>query len=309
MGDYRVYSPDGVPEVVAGADLAALVVTHLDPVDGDVVVVTSKIVSKAEGRVRTGDREAVIDAETVRLVARRGPTRIVQNRLGLVMAAAGVDASNVELGSVLLLPEDPDGTARSIRATVRELTGVNVAVIITDTAGRAWRTGQTDIAIGVAGLAPLEEYAGKVDDYGNPLAVTAPAVADEIASAAELAQGKLAGRPLALIRGLAVVLPAGEDGPGAVALQRPIDQDMFALGAREAVLAALSGPNPAFGAPTPPETLLDALADLDLPATLSGDEVRLTDPTDRQVLRATLAAHAHGWSASARGRFSPQKTR
>ena len=237
-----VLAPDGVPEIRAGEDLAALVVTALAPVDGDIVVVTSKVISKAEGRVVTGtDRAAAVAGELAepgaRLVARRGPTQIVRTRLGLTMAAAGVDASNVELGSVVLLPLDPDGSARTLRHAVAELTGANIGVVVTDTAGRAWRTGQTDIAIGAAGLLVLDDHSGRTDAHGNELAVTAPALADELAGAAELAQGKLTARPFALVRGRGdLVLPAGDDGPGAAALVRVEGEDLFGYGAREAVV-------------------------------------------------------------------------
>ncbi|SFB75512.1 coenzyme F420-0:L-glutamate ligase / coenzyme F420-1:gamma-L-glutamate ligase [Nocardioides terrae] len=239
-----VWAPDGVGEVRGGDDLADLVLTALEAplVDGDVVVVTSKAVSKAEGRARASTREAELPGQTLRVVARRGPTTIVRNLLGLTMAAAGIDASNVAAGTVLLLPVDPDATARRIRAAIGERTGTNVGVVVTDTAGRAWRDGQTDLAIGAAGLTVLQSFAGRTDAHGNPLVVTAPAVADEIASAAELAQGKLAGRPFAVVRGRAdLVLPAGEDGPGAATLVRPEGADLFGYGAREAVVRALAG--------------------------------------------------------------------
>ena len=197
---------EGIGEVTEGDDLAALLVTALGeetPLrDGDVVVVTSKVVSKAEGRVRYDDREAVIAAETDRVVAVRGGTRIVRTHHGLVLAAAGVDASNVAKGSVLSLPVDPDASAVRLREALRDRTFANVAVLVSDTAGRAWRTGQTDIAIGAAGLDVLDDHAGRTDPYGNPLAVTAPAVADELASAADLVKGKLSARPVAVVRGL-----------------------------------------------------------------------------------------------------------
>ena len=267
MPEISVVAPDGIGEVEAGTDLAALAVTHLDLVDGDVLVVTSKVVSKAEGRTRPGDDasyEAALAEETVRVVARRGPTRIVRNRLGLVMAAAGIDRSNVAAGTLVLLPEDPDASARAVRRRVRELTGANVGVVITDTAGRAWREGQTDIAIGVAGLHPSEQFAGQHDGYGNPLAVTLPAVADEVAGAAELAQGKLGARPMARLRGRAdLVLPPDEDGPGAVSLQRAEGGDLFGFGSREAVVTALSGETEwlsVFGSPAPAADLVAALA-------------------------------------------------
>ncbi|MGZ4595166.1 MAG: coenzyme F420-0:L-glutamate ligase, partial [Actinomycetes bacterium] len=196
----EVFSPDGIGEVTAGTDLAALVARFL--ADGDVLVVTSKVVSKSEGRVVTGDREHAIRDETVRVVARRGRTSIVETRTGVVMAAAGVDASNVAPGSVVLLPLDPDASARRLREDLAATADLNVAVVVSDTAGRPWRHGQTDLALGVAGMLPLESFEGAVDSYGNPLAVTAPAVADEVAGVAEVASGKLGGRPFTVVRGL-----------------------------------------------------------------------------------------------------------
>ena len=169
---------------------------------GDILVVTSKIVSKADGRVMTGDREAAIDAEAVRVVARRGPTRIVQNRNGLVLAAAGVDNSNTAPGPVVLLPTDPDESARQLRRAIADRRGISVGVIISDTLGRAWRTGQTDTAIGAAGLAPLRDHRGEPDTFGTVLEVTVSAVADEIAGAADLVQGKTEQVPVAVVRGL-----------------------------------------------------------------------------------------------------------
>ncbi len=230
----------GLPEVAEGDDIAALI--PRDAVrDGDVVVVTSKIVSKAEGRVQVADdREKAIEAETVRVVARRahdrGETRIVETRQGLVLAAAGVDASNTEPGTVLLLPEDPDGSARRIRAGLRERTGADVAVIVSDTLGRPWRNGLVDAAIGVAGLEPLNDLRGREDAHGNRLDATITAVADEIAAAAELVKGKLAGVPVAVVRGLSALVTK-EDGPGARALVRPPDEDMFRYGPSEVLQA------------------------------------------------------------------------
>lgn len=300
MNRLEVLAPDGVPEVRAGDDLADLLLAAVELRDGDVAVVTSKVVSKAEGRVRTGDREAALAGETVRVVARRGPTTIVRTRHGLTMAAAGIDASNVELGSIVLLPLDPDASARDLRARLRERTGVNVGVVVTDTAGRAWREGQTDIAVGAAGLLVAEQYAGRTDPHGNPLAVTAPAVADELAGAAELAQGKLGGRPFAVVRGRAdLVLAPGDDGPGAVALVRPEGGDLFGYGAREAVVRALVG-DPAdrapFGAPAPAEELAAALAAAG--AGVRPDEggllVHASADSPTRVVVAALA-FAHGW--------------
>jgi coenzyme F420-0:L-glutamate ligase/coenzyme F420-1:gamma-L-glutamate ligase len=237
----EIIAVEGVGEVESGTDLADLVVSHGSPQDGDVVVITSKIVSKALGLATTTPRDDVIAASTDRVVAARGATRIVRTHQGLTLAAAGVDASNVAPGVVLPLPPDPDGVARKIRADIHEGVGVRVAVVISDTAGRAWRVGQTDIAIGCAGLAPLESFAGRDDAYGNALMVTEPAVADEVAGAAELATGKLGQRPIAIIRGLDPRLLLDDDGPGAFALIRDEDGDMFGLGARDAVIAALDG--------------------------------------------------------------------
>jgi coenzyme F420-0:L-glutamate ligase/coenzyme F420-1:gamma-L-glutamate ligase len=298
MADSRieVFAPDGIGEVTADTDLAALVAPYLE--DGDVVVITSKVVSKAEGRVRTGDREQAIEDETVRVVARRGPTSIVETRLGVVMAAAGVDASNVESGSVVLLPEDPDASAREVRGRLAAVHGVDVAVVVSDTAGRAWRHGQTDLAIGVAGLLPLESFAGRTDAYGNPLAVTAPAIADEIAGVAEVASGKLGHRPVTVVRGLADrMLPRGEHGPGARMLVRETGTDMFGLGSREAVVAALSGRDQqAFGAPAAPDELVHALEACDVPARITGE--RVTAGSGPEDLRVAALAFAFGWRAA-----------
>ncbi len=234
---FTVTGLTGIGEVAAGTDLAALVAAAAPGLaDGDILVITSKIVSKAEGRVVSADREAAIDAETVRVVARRGPSRIVQTRHGLVLAAAGVDASNTVPGTVALLPDDPDDSARRIRQGLRDRLGVTVAVLITDTMGRPWRVGQTDAAIGAAGLAPLHDYRGVSDTYGVPLQVTLAAVADELASAADLVKGKTTGIPVALVRGLGGLVTAA-DGPGARALVRPAAEDMFRFGAAD-VLAA-----------------------------------------------------------------------
>lgn len=296
-----VHAPDGVPEVTEGADLAGLLLTALGDhalADGDVVAVTSKVVSKAEGRVSYGDRDAAVTAETARVVAVRGGTRIVRTRLGLTMAAAGVDASNVEPGKVVVHPLDPDASARRLREDLRERTGVNVGVVVTDTAGRAWRQGQTDLAIGAAGVAVLESYAGVVDGYGNELAVTEPAVADELASAAELAQGKLGARPFAVIRGRAdLVLAPDDHGRGAAALIRDDGADLFGYGSREAVVravAATPGEEVPFGAPASSAEMLDALTRAGIQARLLVDEDALVCPADRAVAAAVLA-FAHGW--------------
>jgi coenzyme F420-0:L-glutamate ligase/coenzyme F420-1:gamma-L-glutamate ligase len=182
---FTTFAVPGIGEVTAGTDLAALVVDRARLEDGDVVVVTSKVVSKAEGRVVTGGKAETLAVETDRVVARRGETSIVRTHHGLVMAAAGIDASNTTPGTLVLLPQDPDLSARVLRARLLELTGCVVAVVVSDTSGRAWRVGQTDIAIGAAGLRVLDDHAGRTDSYGNLLQVTAPALADEIAGAGD----------------------------------------------------------------------------------------------------------------------------
>ena len=221
----------GVPLVGPGDDLAGLLVSHGPALeDGDIVVVASKVVSKAEGRAVQGvSREQVVADETVDVVARRGPLTIARTRHGLVLAAAGVDTSNVEPGTVLPLPVDPDASARRLRSRVRDLTGRRVGIVVSDTAGRPWRTGQTDIAIGVAGVVPVLDLAGSTDLFGNRLSVTAPAVADEVAGAAELVMGKAAGAPFAVVRGLGHLVTEG-DGPGAAVLVRPESDDLFRRG-------------------------------------------------------------------------------
>ena len=247
----------GLPDVSPGDDVAALMLDRVGRVlwadgshglaTGDVVVITSKIVSKAEGRVVVGadrdtDRDAVIAAETTRVVASRvaspgqPPTQIVQTKHGLVLAAAGVDASNTEPNTLVLLPEDPDRSAASIRAVIAARTGVNVGVVITDTMGRPWRIGLMDMAIGAAGIKVLDDHRGRHDAHGNELAMTVTAIADEIASAAELVKGKLSNLPIAVVRGLGShVLNANDNGTGAVALVRPPDEDLFSLGTAEAI--------------------------------------------------------------------------
>jgi coenzyme F420-0:L-glutamate ligase/coenzyme F420-1:gamma-L-glutamate ligase len=235
---FSVEGVEGIGEIEPGADLAAIIGGTTDLEDGDILVVTSKIISKAEGRMVPGaDREAAITAETVRLVAAReyegGVTRIVENRQGIISAAAGVDASNAPDGVILLLPEDPDASARDLAAGLRTLTGVSVGVILSDTVGRPWREGQTDIAIGAAGVQVFDDLRGSTDASGKPLAVTMPCVADELAGAAELVKGKSAGVPVAVVRGLGRFV-GSLDLPGARSIQRPAERDLFRQGADEA---------------------------------------------------------------------------
>lgn len=293
-------APDGVGEISAGTDLAAEIGSVLDLRDGDIVVITSKVVSKSEGRVlpyRTAaDREAAIDSETVREVARRGPVRIVENRLGLVMAAAGVDASNLTSGTLALLPVDPDATARAVRDRLAQRHGVNVAILIADTAGRPWRIGQTDIAIGLAGLDAYESFEGRVDDYGNELAVTTPAVADEIAGAAELASSKLGARPFVRVRGLGErVLPAGSHGDGARSLQRDATEDLFALGARDAVIEALARPEPWPSVAAVDDLVRGLVRCGFVTETLDARRVRVEATASPDIWRAGVIAQVHGW--------------
>lgn len=241
---FRVRALPGIPEVRPGDDLAKLIASAVPPgeplEDGDVLLVTSKIVSKAEGRITgAADREAAIDAESVRLVARRGSLRIVQTRHGFVMAAAGVDASNTDAGTVLLLPDDPDASARRLRAALREALGVNVGVVVTDTFGRPWRNGLTDMAIGAAGIRALEDLRGTTDTRGNTLTATVTATADELAGAGDLVKGKSGGLPVAVVRGLERLVEDG-DGDGARPLVRPAAEDMFRLGTSEAVREAMT---------------------------------------------------------------------
>jgi coenzyme F420-0:L-glutamate ligase/coenzyme F420-1:gamma-L-glutamate ligase len=236
----------GLPEITAGSDLAALIAeTAADLREGDILVITSKIVSKAEGRVVAVSRDQAIEAETVRVVARRGATTIAQTRHGLVLAAAGVDESNTAPGTVVLLPEDPDESARRLRKALHHRTSLTpktpktpktLGVIVTDTMGRPWRAGQTDNAIGAAGIIPVRDYRGETDTFGNVLEVTVAAVADEIAGAADLVKGKSRQVPVAVVRGLAEFVTE-QDGPGARALIRPADEDMFRFGSADVPLA------------------------------------------------------------------------
>jgi coenzyme F420-0:L-glutamate ligase / coenzyme F420-1:gamma-L-glutamate ligase len=241
-GDIQILGIPGIREISPGDDLPRLIADAalaeggpgLRP--GDILVVTSKVVSKAEGRVVSSSREDAIAAETVRVVARRGPTTIAQTRHGFVLAAAGVDESNTAPGTVVLLPEDPDESARRLRKALRARLGVPVGVVVTDTMGRPWRAGQTDTAIGAAGVLPLRDHRGQQDTFGNTLEVTVAAVADEIAAAGDLVKGKALQIPAAIVRGLSDLV-TDSDGPGARALVRPAAEDMFRLGAADVLPA------------------------------------------------------------------------
>ena len=239
----QVFGIAGIPEITQGADLAGLIADAATAPggpglqDGDILVITSKVVSKAEGRVAAVTREDAVAAETVRVVARRGTMTIAQTRHGFVMAAAGVDESNTAPGTVVLLPEDPDESARRLRKALRAARpGVSVGVVVTDTFGRPWRAGQTDTAIGAAGVLPLRDHRGEADAWGNTLDVTVAAVADEIAAAGDLVKGKARQLPVALVRGLSGLV-TDADGPGARELVRPSSEDMFRLGAADVLPA------------------------------------------------------------------------
>ncbi|MCQ4363866.1 coenzyme F420-0:L-glutamate ligase [Mycobacterium gordonae] len=231
----------GLPEFRPGDDLAAALSGAAPWLrDGDVVVVTSKVVSKCEGRLvpapeddeeRDRLRRKLVDDEAVRVLARKERTLITENRIGLIQAAAGVDGSNVGRTELALLPLDPDASAATLRAGLHERLGVTVGVVITDTMGRAWRNGQIDAAVGAAGLAVLHNYSGAVDAHGNELVVTEVAVADEIAAAADLVKGKLTAMPVAVVRGLHPV----DDGSTARRLVRAGTEDLFWLGTAEAI--------------------------------------------------------------------------
>jgi coenzyme F420-0:L-glutamate ligase / coenzyme F420-1:gamma-L-glutamate ligase len=221
---------EGVPEVRPGDDLAALIATACNArpdtglVDDDVVVIAHKAVSKAEGRFVDGDdRLAAALSESTRVLRRVGDMVISETRHGFVCANSGVDASNVEGNRLVLLPIDPDLSARRLRARLEHLTGTRLGVIVSDTFGRAWRMGQTNVAIGVAGVAPFVDYRGTLDAEGRELTATEICVADEIAGAAELVMGKTLRVCAAVVRGTPVRFERGS----ARQIVRPPDEDLF----------------------------------------------------------------------------------
>ncbi|GAA2020735.1 coenzyme F420-0:L-glutamate ligase [Nakamurella flavida] len=310
----------GLPDFRPGDDLAAAL-AHAAPwvQDGDILVVTSKVVSKVEGALvpspttqpeREEFRRRLIDEHTVRLVAQVGRTKIVENSLGIVAAAAGIDASNVRLDEIALLPTDPDASARGLRAAFAER-GLTVGVVITDTQGRAWRTGVTDVAIGAAGCTVLQDHRGGVDAFGNELVVTEVAVGDELAAAADLVKGKLSGVPVAVVRGLTVVPRDGDASAaratgGAQVLIRPAAEDLFRLGTdlavqqgrREAVLVRRTV-REFTDAPVDPAVLETCVhTALTAPAPHHTDPVRFVHVRDRRA--DLLGAMAGAWRADLR---------
>jgi coenzyme F420-0:L-glutamate ligase / coenzyme F420-1:gamma-L-glutamate ligase len=226
VNELRVVPVEGVPEVSEGDDVAALIVDALAQplIDRDVLVVTQKVVSKAEGRiVDETRRDEVLSDEAARVLRRVGGMVIAETRHGFVCANAGIDASNVDHDKIALLPLDPDASARRIRARIAHLAGADVGVVVSDTFGRAWRVGQTDVAIGVAGFDPFVDYRGTLDANGRVLTATQICVADEIAGAAELVMGKATGVCAAVVRGAHVDWGRAS----ARTIVRARDQDLF----------------------------------------------------------------------------------
>jgi len=292
----------GVPEVAPGDDLAGLLeppLRTLGPRDGDVLAVTQKAVSKAEGRVvpeGEGGRSAWVARESVREVARRGDLVIAQTRHGFVCANAGVDASNVGEGLLTLLPEDPDGSAERLRRALADRLGVSLAVVITDTFGRAWRRGVVNVAIGCAGLPALVDLRGRPDHTGRILEATVVALADEVAAASGLVMGKAARVPAALLRGIGAEAPATP----ASELVRPPEEDLF----RESPLLSISARRTirAFGpGEVPHEVVVEAVrAACTAPAPHHTRPWKFTALESAPARRALLSAIAEAWRADLR---------
>ena len=303
----EVLPVDGVPEVRPGDDLPALLAPAIRTAgvaDGDIVAITSKIVSKAEGRlVRGEDRATAVEAETVRVVARRGDLVIAETAHGFVCANAGVDASNVDAGSLALLPIDPDASARSLHAHLAASLGLqDLAVVITDTFGRAWRSGVVNVAIGSAGLPALVDLRGRPDDRGAELVATEIALADEVAAASGLVMAKDARVPAAIVRGVDRL--GGADTP-ARALVRPPGEDLF----RASPLQALHDRRTirAFGEGTVPMTAIEQAigAACTAPAPHHSRPWLFSVLTSRAARRGYLAAMATAWRADLRGDGTP----
>ena len=209
MSRLELFGIEGVPVVQPGDDLAGLLIAACpDLRDGDVLVVASKVVGKAEGKLEAVDaadplsHKPLVEREAVRVLRRRGDLLITETKHGFVCANSGIDRSNVEDGTVVLLPDDPDRSARRLRDAIRGRAGVEVAVIVSDTFGRTWRRGLTDVALGCAGIGAVLDLRGSTDTYGHELQVTVVAIVDEIAGAAELVMGKATGICAAVVRGV-----------------------------------------------------------------------------------------------------------
>jgi dehydro coenzyme F420 reductase / coenzyme F420-0:L-glutamate ligase / coenzyme F420-1:gamma-L-glutamate ligase len=294
----QVLPVPGIPEVRPGDDLVAILIPALVRAGarpGDVIAVTQKIVSKAEGRVVTeagGDRAAWVERESVRVVARRDDVVIAQTRHGFVCANAGVDASNVEPGLLTLLPEDPDGSAERLRKGLAEAIGGDLAVVITDTFGRTWRRGVVNVAIGCAGLPALVDLRGTVDHTGRTLEATVVALADEVAAASGLVMGKAARIPVAIVRG--VERTEAPDAP-ASELVRPREEDLFresplvSISARRTIRSFASGD-------VPPAVVAEAVrAACTAPSPHHARPWRFTALTSAPAKRALLGALADAW--------------
>ena len=311
-GGLTILPVPGLPEFRPGDDLAgALVEAAPWLAEGDVLVVTSKIMSKSEGRLVAAPedpeerdllRRKLVDQETERVLARRGKTLIVAGKLGIVQAAAGIDGSNVRRDELALLPADPDASAAALRAALRDRLGIDVAVVVTDTMGRSWRVGQTDLAIGSSGVPVLHRYGGAVDRQGNDLLVTEIALADELAAAADLVKGKLGAVPVAVVRGMT----ATDDGSSARELVRPLDEDLFWLGTeeaiarghREAVLLRRSVREFDAGVPVDPDALRRAVGSaLTAPAPHHSTPFRFVWLRDPDRRAAVLDAMRERWRA------------
>ncbi|MEX2279602.1 MAG: coenzyme F420-0:L-glutamate ligase [Acidimicrobiia bacterium] len=233
MADVTILGIHGIGEAAPGDDVAALIGDAIESgpalADRDVLVVTHKLISKAEGRIvdlpddGPDAHRHLIETEAVRIIRRRGPLVIAQTRHGFICANAGIDRSNAGPARAILLPEDPDRSANRIRLRLQNRFDVTIAVIVTDTFGRAWRRGLVDVAIGVAGMEPIDDLRGQTDTFGKVLEVTEVAVVDEIAAAADLVMGKATGIPAAIVRGVSWK-PSEQ---GITPLIRPADEDLF----------------------------------------------------------------------------------
>lgn len=310
----------GLPEVLEGDDLAALIVAHAALRDGDVVVVSQKIVSKAEGALRdplpgeapADARRRIARALAVRVLADTERALVVQTPQGLVCANAGIDASNIPGGRLALLPEDPDASARALRARLAELAAVDVHVVVSDTFGRPWRLGQTDVAIGVAGFRPIRDERGGMDREGVRLEVTEIAVADELAAAADLVRRKADGVPVVIVRGATVEA----DAEGAARqMVRPSAEDLFprGVGGLAGPLGALRDPEPLWAGPVAGDDLSPSLTTLrtlslsvphqDMPDGPEGPMAFRADGLVLGVLAALLADR--GYEVRLRGEHEP----